>query len=68
MSEINEKLINYGNLETFHKSLLNDTGTDTDTTWSSNKLSGLFDGKQDTLTAGQNIDITGGNIGIRICR
>lgn len=62
MSEINEKLINYGNLETFHKSLLNDTGTDTDTTWSSNKLSGLFDGKQDVLTSGDNITISNNTI------
>lgn len=38
MAELNDKLITYGNLSTFHDNLINDSVTSGNSTWSSSKL------------------------------
>ena len=59
---LNDKLINYGNLAEFHNQILNDTGVTTVSTWSSYKLDGELASKQDTLVAGDGIQISGNTI------
>lgn len=58
---INDKLINYEDISTFHSNLLNDSSVSDKATWSSNKLTAELSIKQDTLTAGQNITIDASN-------
>ena len=62
MSELSEKLIDYGGLEHFRDLLLNDSGTTSTSTWSSSKISGELAAKQGTLTASQNIEIAANTI------
>ena len=59
---LNDKLINYGNLAEFHSQILNDTGSTTGVTWSANKISTELASKQDTLVAGEGIEISGNTI------
>lgn len=47
MSNIDEKLINYGNLSTFHNDIINDSSLSNKATWSSNKLNTELGAKQD---------------------
>ena len=49
MAELNDKLITYGNLSTFQNNIINDAITSDKATWSSNKISGELDAKQDIL-------------------
>ena len=53
------KLIDYEGLETFHTNLLNDNATSELATWSSQKIN---TSKQNRLTAGNNISISGDTI------
>ena len=59
---LNDKLINYGNLAEFHNQILNDTGSTTGVTWSASKLESELASKQDTLVAGDGIQINGNTI------
>jgi len=58
---LNDKLINYEDISTFHSNLLNDSSVSVKATWSSSKISTELVTKQGTLTAGQNISIDASN-------
>lgn len=61
MAELNDKLITYGNLSTFHDNLINDATGTTGATWSSSKIASEI-ANIPQLEAGKNVSIEGGKI------
>ena len=62
MSNIDEKLINYGNLSTFHNDIINDSSLSDKATWSSSKINEEIEAHSGaTYTSGQNISIDASN-------
>lgn len=65
MSNIDEKLINYGNLRTFHNDIINDSSLSDKATWSSNRIASEISGIDASLVVKADVSYVDSSLALK---